>query len=68
MTALLEKAIARTATLPADKQDRLAEVMLDTLDDMEWDRQFAASQETLGRLVDEGLADYEAGRTRKLKV
>ena len=68
MTELLEKAIERTSSLPADKQNRLAEVMLDTLDDMEWDRKFAGSQDFLEALADEGLADYEAGRTRKLKV
>lgn len=68
MTVRLEKAIAKSVTLPAEKQDRLAEIMLDALDDMEWDRKFAASQDFLETLADEGLADYEAGRTRKLKI
>lgn len=68
MTDLLEKAIEKTATLPPDKQNHLAEIMLDALDDMEWDRKFAESQDFLEELADEGLADYEAGRTRKLKI
>lgn len=68
MTARLEKAIEDTAALPADKQDRLAEILLDALDDMEWDRKFAASQDFLEELADEGLAEYDTGRTRKLKV
>lgn len=68
MTDLLESAIEKTATLPPDKQDLLAEIMLDALDDMEWDRKFAGSQDFLAELADEGMADYEAGRTRKLKI
>jgi hypothetical protein len=67
MTAQLEKAVEKSADLPADKQDRLAEIMLDALDDMEWDRKFAASPDFLETLAEEGIADYEAGRTRKLK-
>lgn len=68
MTALLEKAIQTTDTLPPDKQDRLAEIILEALDDMEWDRKFAASQDFLEALADEGLAEYDAGKTRKLKI
>ncbi len=68
MTILLEKAITRTVDLPPDKQGHLAEIILDALDDMEWDHKFAASQDFLEALADEGLADFEAGRTRKLKV
>ncbi len=60
MTVQLERAVEKSAALPADKQDRLAEIMLDALDDMEWDRKFAASQDFLETLADEGLADYEA--------
>ena len=63
----LEKAIKKTETLPADKQAIHAEMLLDALDDMEWDRKFAASQDFLGALADKGMADYEVGRTRRLK-
>jgi hypothetical protein len=68
MTVHLQKAIEKTASLPEDKQDHLAEILLDALDDMEWDRKFAASQEFLEALADEGKAEYEAGRTRKITV
>lgn len=68
MTAFLEKAMQMTDTLPPDKQDRLAEIILEALDDMEWDRKFAASQDFLEALADEGLAEYDAGKTRKLKI
>ncbi len=68
MTSLLEKALQTTDTLPPDKQDRLAEIILDALDDMEWDHQFANSQDFLEALADEGLAEYDAGKTRKLKA
>jgi len=50
MTDLPEEATAKAA-------------MLDALDDSEWDRKFAASQDFLALLADEGVADYEAGRT-----
>jgi len=68
MTVHLQKAIEKTESLPEDKQNHLAEILLDALDDMEWDRKFADSQEFLEALADEGKAEYEAGRTRKLTV
>lgn len=71
MTELLERALQKAAgntALPPDKQDRLAEVILDALDDLEWDRQFAESPDVLASLADEGAAEYKAGRTRRLKV
>lgn len=46
----------------------LAEIILEALDDMEWDRKFAASQDFLEALADEGLAEYDAGKTRNLKI
>lgn len=66
MTALLEKAVAQTNALPEDKQDYLAQLMLDALDELRWDSQFEASQDTLAMLADEGNMDFEAGRTRRL--
>ena len=54
MTDLPEEAIAEAA-------------VRDALDDKEWDRKFAQSQDFLAQLAGEGMADYEAGRTRKLK-
>lgn len=68
MTALLEKAIEETSALPDDKQDYLAELLLDALDELMWDNQFGESQDVLAQLADEGNADFEAGCTRCLKA
>ncbi len=46
----------------------LVEIILEALDDMEWDRKFAASQDFLEALADEGVAEHEAGKTRRLKI
>ncbi len=46
----------------------LAETILEALDDMEWDRKFAASQDFLEALADQCLVEYEAGKTRRLKI
>ncbi len=69
MTALLEKAVKRTASLPATEQDEVARLILEALDaqdDRLWDRQFEQSEEVLGLLASEALADYHAGRTTKI--
>ncbi len=66
MTALLEKAIQQTTSLPDEKQDYLAQLLLDALDDLMWDSQFAASQDVLAMLADEANADFEAGRTKRI--
>lgn len=69
MTALLEKAVERTASLSAQEQDEVARLILEALDaqdDRLWDRQFAESQDVLGLLAAEALTDYHAGRTTKI--
>ena len=69
MTALLEKAVERTAVLSAQEQDEVARLIIEALDaqdDRQWDRQFAESQDVLGVLAAEALADYHAGRTTKM--
>ena len=48
---------AKGDTAPAD---------VDAADDQEWDRAFAASQETLARLAARSRAHREAGRTKKI--
>jgi len=58
MTRALDTAIAKLTTLPAEEQDRIAQWLLDELGDEEyWTRQFAASQDALGRLADEARAE-----------
>jgi hypothetical protein len=67
MTRALDAALAKLATLPADEQDRVAQWLLDELRDEEhWARQFAASQEGIGRLAAEARAERAAGRATEL--
>ncbi len=67
MTRALDAAIAKLATLPADEQDRIAQWLLDELrDDEHWARQFAASQDALGKLAAEARADRSSGRATEL--
>ena len=71
MTALLEKAIERTAGLPAPEQDEMALLILQALDaqdDRLWDRQFEQSQDVLGLLATEALEEYHAGRTTRINA
>lgn len=67
MTRALDAVIAKLSALSADEQDRIAQWLLDELrDDEHWARQFAGSQDTLGRLAAEARADRSAGRTTEL--
>jgi hypothetical protein len=64
MTQTLDAAIAKLATLPPDEQDRVGNWLLEELRDEEhWHRQFAGSQDALGKLAAEALADHAGGRT-----
>ncbi len=68
MTELLEKAFAEASKLPQEAQDMLARMLLDDLAAEEkWDETFARSQDKLARLADEALAEYRAGKTKKLE-
>ena len=67
MTTLLERAMQQTEQLPTDKQDWIAETVLEMIqDEAEWDRQFAESGDVIAQLVAEAAAEYAAGRARKL--
>lgn len=67
MTTLLEKAIAELSRLPEDRQDSMAQWILDELEDeLRWDRAFAASLPQLEQLDKRALEDYRAGRTQEL--
>lgn len=67
MTELLEKAIARLKTLPASEQDAIAAMILEELEDeIRWDAAFAGSQDALGLLAAEAMAEYDAGKTQEL--
>jgi hypothetical protein len=67
MTKLLEKALEEVAKLPASEQDAVAALLLDELAfEQRWAASFATSQDTLGKLAEEALAEYNAGRTKPL--
>jgi hypothetical protein len=71
MTALLEKAVKRTAGLSATEQDEAARPILEALDaqdDRLWDRQFEQSEDVLSLLASDALADYHAGCRAKLNT
>lgn len=67
MTELLEKAIARLKTLPTDKQDAIATLILEELTgDERWDELFARSPDLLAKLAAEAMAEYRTGKTQEL--
>lgn len=67
MTQLLEQAIARLKTLPANEQDAIAALILEELEDeIQWDEAFANSQDALARLAAEAMAEHRAGKTQEL--
>ncbi|WP_414619115.1 hypothetical protein [Calothrix sp. CCY 0018] len=67
MTERLEEAIARLKTLPTDKQDAIAALILEELEeDRQWDESFARSPDLLANLAAEAIAEYRAGKTQEL--
>jgi hypothetical protein len=67
MTQLLEQAIAKLKSLPANEQDAIAAIILETLEDeSQWDATFAKSQDVLAELASEAMAEYRAGKTQVL--
>ncbi|UBF30796.1 hypothetical protein K9N68_39780 (plasmid) [Kovacikia minuta CCNUW1] len=67
MTELLEAAIARLKTLPIDKQDAIATLILEEIEEEQrWDESFARSPDLLAQLAAEAMAEYRAGKTQEL--
>ncbi len=67
MTERLEAAIARLKTLPTDKQDAIATLILEELEaEQRWDDSFARSPELLAKLAAEAMAEYRTGKTQEL--
>jgi hypothetical protein len=67
MTERLEQVIAQLKTLPMDKQDAIATLILEELeDDQQWDESFARSPDLLAKLAAEAMAEYRAGETQEL--
>lgn len=67
MTKLLEKAFAAAAKLPTEEQDALATALLSEIEsERRWDRLFRESEDILGELAEEALAEDRAGKTKPL--
>jgi hypothetical protein len=67
MTEQLDQVIARLKALPTDKQDAIATLILEELeDDQRWDELFARSPDLLAKLAAEAMTEYRAGKTQEL--
>jgi hypothetical protein len=67
MTKLLQQVIAQIEKLPPDKQDALATLILEELEeDQRWDDSFARSPDLLAQLATEAMAEYRTGKTQEL--
>ena len=65
MTDLLEKALRKAARLPAAEQDRIAQVILDEIEDeARWQATFAQSQEQLAALARAAREEIARGAVR----
>ena len=67
MTQLLEKVLIEVYKLPPEKQDAIAAIILEELEDeRKWDKAFAESQDQLAQLAQKVRADIKAGRVKKM--
>lgn len=69
MSDLLAKAFKKISEeLTEHEQDAFAQWVMRLIesDDRDWDAQFAASADKLGKLAEKALADYAGGRTEIL--
>ncbi len=66
MTQLLEKALTEVYKLSPEKQDTIAAIILEELEnEQRWDKAFAESQDQLAQLAQKVRADIKAGRFKK---
>ena len=69
MTQLLEKALAEVYKLPPEKQDTIAAVILEELEDERlWDKTFAESQDKLAQLARKVRVDIKSDRIKKMGI
>ena len=67
MTKALEEAFREASELPESDQDALAAAIRAELEtEAEWESLLSSSQDALGKLADEALDEYRAGRTQPL--
>jgi hypothetical protein len=64
MSTLLEKAIEKVGSLPADEQDAIASQILESLADEEaWKKRFAEKRDVIRRMAQEALDEDQRGET-----
>ena len=69
MTQLLEKVLTEVQKLPPEKQDAIATVILEELEDAQlWDKAFSESQDKLSQFAQKVRTDIKAGRIRKMGI
>ena len=69
MTHLLEKVLTEVYKLPPEKQDAIAAIILEELEDeRQWDKAFGESQDKLAQLARKVRADIKAGRIKKMGI
>ena len=69
MTQLLEKALTEVYKLPPDKQDAIAALILEELEDEQhWNKVFAASEDKIAQLAGKVRADIKTGRIREMGI
>ncbi len=67
MTKLLEQAFSQASQLSAEEQDALADWLLKELEsESRWEKLFAESQDELGKLAADALAEHRRGETKEL--
>ena len=69
MTQLLKKVLSEVQKLPPEKQDAIAAVILEELEDTQlWDKTFSESEDKLSQLAQKVRTDIKAGRIRKMGI
>ncbi|HLY26432.1 MAG TPA: hypothetical protein VKQ72_08845 [Aggregatilineales bacterium] len=67
MSDLMEEVISEIHKLPEEDQDALAQwIRYELESEQRWKEAFAASEDILGQMADEALAEHRAGKTLPL--
>ena len=67
MTQALTLAVAEAVKLPPTEQDILAAILIEEIaSENRWSQSFARSEQALGMLAAEALAEFKAGKTKPL--
>jgi len=65
MTQLLEKAFEEASKLSEMEQNALARWLIEEIiSEKKWEKAFADSEDVLGKLADEALAEHAQGKTK----